>query len=364
MAVFAGQQPDRVPKDLGSTIWTTMDERAYTRLKQHLGVHSDTCYMSLAFSAVEIDEAILRRLDIDTRGLITKGPAGWVDHITDTGLYIDEWGIKRDINAGAAIVEHPFAVPEYSHELLEKYQWPDGRDSGRYDSLRERLQVWHASGEYATVLNVFGGFTTMSYLLRGLDNWCMDMLLDEDLFTDLLDRTLRFEIDSARAALGALGPYVDIVGIADDYAGQDGLLFSPEHFRRFIKPRLAQLVAAIRDSSHARILFHCCGSIDAIIPDFIELGIDALNPFQVTAKGMDPAILKATYHGRMVFWGGIDTQELLPHGTPDQVAAEVRRIAGIMAPGGGYVLGAVHNIQGDVPPENVVGMFDAVGEFV
>ncbi|OHD78041.1 MAG: hypothetical protein A3J97_00500 [Spirochaetes bacterium RIFOXYC1_FULL_54_7] len=359
MAVFEGRQTDRLPLDLGSTIWTTMDEKAYTALKTHLGISGESRYKSLAFSAVEMDEAVLRRLDIDTRGATTQGPAGWTDRISQDGMYTDEWGIERDIKAGAAIKKHPFAVDDYGHGFLERYPWPDGRDPGRFLNLSERLQSWHAEGEYATVLNVFGGFATMSYLLRGLDNWCMDMLLDEDLFTDLLDRTLAFEIDSAKAALSALGPYVDIVGIADDFAGQDGLLFSPDHFRRFIKPRMARLIATIRDGWSGRILFHCCGAVDELIPDFIDLGIDALNPFQVTAKGMDPEVLKAKYHGRIVFWGGIDTQDLLPNGTPERVAAEVRRIADVMAPGGGFVLAAVHNIQGDVPPENVVGMFAA-----
>ncbi len=356
LATFEGEKPDRVPQDLGSTIWTTMDGTSYGHLKHYLGVASETHYKNVAFRAVEVDEDILLRLGIDTRGLTTKGPAGWQDEISPEGIYIDEWGIHRDVKASAAIVEHPFSANDFSHQFLEEYKWPDGTDVGRFEGFQDILSRWHAEREYATVLNIFGGFTTMSYLLRGMDNWCLDMLAEEDLFTDLLDRTLKFEMDSARTALTALGKYVDIVGIADDFAGQDGLFFSPGHFRRFIKPRMEKLIGVIRECCDSRILFHSCGSVVDIIPDLIELGIDGLNPFQVTARGMDPDSLGKLYRGKIVFWGGIDTQQLMPKGTPEAVAGEVKRIFQAMN-GEGYVLGAVHNIQGDVPPENVIALF-------
>jgi uroporphyrinogen decarboxylase len=357
LSIFEGSKPDRVPRDLGSTIWTTMDGKSYENLKRYLDIESITQYKNLGFQAVEIDNEILDIFDIDTRGLTTKGPTGWVDIVSDEGIYIDEWGIKRNVPASSSIIEHPFAVDDYGYRFLDDYSWPDGKDAGRFEGFQQIFKQWHTEGEYATVLNIFGGFTTMSYLLRGLDNWCVDMLVDEELFSNLLDRTLQFEIDSARTALDVLGEYVDIVGIADDFAGQNGLLFSPKHFRQFIKPRLENLIDVIREYCDCRILFHCCGSVSEIIPDFIELGIDALNPFQVTASGMDPAVLKESYNDKIIFWGGIDTQQILSKGTEKDVVAEVERILAIMD-GCGYVLSAVHNIQGDVPPENVVQLFN------
>lgn len=360
MAIFEFEETDRVPRDLGSTIWSTMDAKSYGNLKRHIEYTGPDKYKNLGFQAVEIDEEILQLLDIDTRGLTTRGPTGWVDHISEGGLYIDEWGIERDVNTSASITFHPFATDLFDHDFLASYPWPDGTDPGRFAGFEYSFRSWHLEGEYSTVLNIFGGFTTMSYLLRGLDNWCVDMLLDEDLFEDLLDRTFRFEIDSARAALSVLGPYVDIVAIADDFAGQDGMLFSPDHFRKFIKPRMARLILAIKELCSSKILFHNCGAIADIIPDLIEIGVDALNPFQVTAKGMAPNFLKQKYHGKMVFWGGIDTQRLLPYGSPQEVTGEVARISEIMAKDGGYVLAAVHNIQGDVPPENVLALFNGI----
>jgi uroporphyrinogen decarboxylase len=355
-AVFDHRKPDRVPRDLGSTIWSTMDGVSYGKLKRHLGIEKETSFRNIAFQAVNIDEEILQLFDIDFRGMTTAGPAGWQDEISAEGIYIDEWGIRRNVHASAAIVCHPLAVPEYGHEFLERYPWPDGTGPGRFAGFPESFERLHAEGEYATVLNVFGGFTTMSYLLRGMDNWCIDMLTDEELFTDLLDRTLKFEMDSARTALAAFGSSVDIVAIADDLAGQDGLLISPHHFRKLVKPRMEQLIAAIREDWSGKVVFHCCGSVADIIPDFIELGIDALNPLQVSARGMDPKELHARYGGSLVFWGGIDSQQLLPNGTPQEVADEVGRITAAME-GMGYVLGAVHNVQGDVPPENVTAIF-------
>ncbi len=357
LSLFEHIEPDRVPRDLGSTIWTTMDEKSYIKLIEYLHIDCEIKYKSLAFQAVEIDEKILKYFDIDTRGVTTKGPTGWADIISNDGIYIDEWGIKRNVLASASIIDHPFAIENYSSEFLDTYPWPDGKDPGRYEGLYTKLKDWHEEGEYATVLNIFGGFTTMSYLLRGLDNWCMDMLLDEDLFCELLDRTLQFEIDSALSAISTLGQFVDIVAIADDFAGQDGLLFSPTHFRKFIKPRMEVLINAIRKQWSGRLLFHCCGSVESILPDLIEIGVDAINPFQVSAKGMEPENLKQKYNDKIIFWGGIDSQYLLPKGSSKDVSGEVSRLSEIMGKGGGYVLSAVHNIQGDVPPENVVSIF-------
>jgi uroporphyrinogen decarboxylase len=157
---------------------------------------------------------------------------------------------------------------------------------------------------------------------------------------------------------------VDVVFYGDDVAIQNGPLLAPEMYRKFVKPWHQKVFDGIRAYTQARILYHSCGSVYSLIPDLIDLGIDALNPVQVSAAQMgDTAHLKREFGGRLAFWGGIDTHRVLPRGTPEEVREEVRRRIRDLAPGGGYVLNSVHNIQREVPPENVVALFEAAQEY-
>ncbi|MGA2478889.1 MAG: uroporphyrinogen decarboxylase family protein, partial [Spirochaetia bacterium] len=143
------------------------------------------------------------------------------------------------------------------------------------------------------------------------------------------------------------------------FAGQQGLLLSPELFRKMIKPCLKRYFRLVREKTPARLHLHSCGALRDILPDLVDIGVEVLNPVQVSARGMDPAELKRTFGGSLSFWGGVDTQHVLSRGTPQEVAREARRIAEILGKGGGYVLNPVHNIQPDVPPANIVALFGA-----
>jgi uroporphyrinogen decarboxylase len=176
----------------------------------------------------------------------------------------------------------------------------------------------------------------------------------------LLDRVLEVKLDYWRAALAALGDLVDVVADGDDYGTQQSMLVSPASFRSVFKPRLAELVRAMkRGAPGAFAFFHSCGSVRKILPDLIEIGVDVLNPVQTTAAGMEPVGLKRDFGKDVSFWGGgVDTQGVLPRGTPGEVRDDVRRHVDALAPGGGFVFCTVHNIQADVPPENVVAMVE------
>ena len=164
--------------------------------------------------------------------------------------------------------------------------------------------------------------------------------------------------------MGEVGDLVDVVMIGDDLAGQGGPLFSPAFYRRVVKPRQKMLVQRIKSLTQAKIWYHTCGSCVEYIPDLLDNGIDILNPVQTSAAGMDPALLKQRYGRELVFWGGgCDAQHVLPFATPEQVREQVRRNMETFKPGGGYVFNSIHNIQGDVPPENIVALFDTAYEY-
>ena len=164
--------------------------------------------------------------------------------------------------------------------------------------------------------------------------------------------------------LNELGDYVDIIKIGDDLGMQTGLLISPRMYRQVLKPIHADYIAFIKERTKAKVFFHTDGDVSDLVEDFIEIGVDILNPIQTSAGKMaDLETLKKSYGGRICFCGAIDTYRILPYGTPEQVRQEVRRVIKILGPGGGYLLAAVHTILDEVPAENILAMVDAVEEF-
>jgi len=202
-----------------------------------------------------------------------------------------------------------------------------------------------------------------AYVLRGVEECLMDLAGDEAFYLALQDRIKRIQVPYLKELCRQVGPYADVICTGDDLGSQEATLMSPETYRRLIKPYQAELLAAIHENSRAKVFFHSCGNIHAVIGDLIEIGVDLLNPVQVSAAPMrDTAQLKRDFGQRISFCGAIDTRNVLPHGTAEDVRAEVRRRIRDLAPGGGYIASAVHCIQPDVPPENVLAMCEAVRE--
>jgi uroporphyrinogen decarboxylase len=186
----------------------------------------------------------------------------------------------------------------------------------------------------------------------------MDLYENPDFVCRLMDIVTDLSIKMAEHALDAVGKNVDVVVYNEDLGHQQSTFTSPKHYREFIKPRHKRFFAAVKSRTQAKVLMHSDGAISALIGDLIDVGVDALNPIQVSAKDMVPANLKKEFGDRMAFWGAIDTRDILPFGSPEDVRKEVRRVFDILGKGGGYVLGSVQTIQAEVPPENIVAMFE------
>ena len=212
------------------------------------------------------------------------------------------------------------------------------------------------------IKGVLAGIFEMSQRVRGMERLMVDLASDEELACAVLDTMVELKLRFWEMALPRLGDLVDVVSEADDYATQTSQLISPRMFRRIFKPRLQAVFARIHQlAPHAKLFFHSDGNIRPILPDLIEIGIDILNPVHITATGMEPAALKRDFGKDVCFWGGgVETQNVLPFGTPQEVRDNVRRNVDALAPGGGYVFNTIHNIQADVPPENVVAMIEAL----
>lgn len=360
------QVADRVPIDFGSTNNTGITAPAYERLKEYLGVNRETRIYDRMQQLVYVDEEVLQRFSVDTRGLILKGPENTLDEELPDNSYRDEWGIVRRQPQDSPyfdLVYSPFGE-EMTSQLLDRHPWPDPKDPGRFRGLKEEAAHWRSHGDYAIVLQLRGGFIGQAQALRGFENWFMDLLLQPELLGELLDRTLDFAMKVASQAVAQVGDNVDILGYGDDIGMQTGPMFSPEVYRQVIKPRQAKFIDHLKTiSGGKKVLYHSCGSIFDLMDDLIEIGVDAYNPVQTTAHKMDLVELKKRFGDRITFWGGVDTHRILNKGSVDEVRRETRRVMDILSPGGGFVLNSVHNIQPDVPPENICAMFDEAVSF-
>jgi uroporphyrinogen decarboxylase len=365
LTALARKEPDCVPIDLGGVRSTTIHVDGYVRLRAHLGLPAVEPVLSdRMMQVVVVDDDVLRALDVDTRGVFLGPPDESLDRNLDPETWRDEWGVTRRKPAGA--VWYDLQTSPLAGDIgigdIARYPWPNPDDPGRYRGLRDRVAALHEGTDYAVVLGLPSACVHVSQYLRGFEDWYMDAAADQKLLGALLDAVLEVNLAVVTKALDLAGDRVDVVATSDDLGTQGGLQVSPPTFRKVIKPRLARFFEAIHARTKAPVYFHTCGSVYDIIPDLIEIGVDALNPVQVAAANMEPERLKREFGARLSFWGAVDTQRVMPFGTADEVAAEVGRRVRELGPGGGYVVSAIHNLQGEVPPENVCRLFRAARE--
>jgi len=356
------EEPDRVPLFIGTSGATTVLGPGYQRLRSHLGFSSGPVrWLSKPLQYTWMDEDVLLRLGSDGRA-VAPGPAGSaLRKEVSNDCLIDDWGVTWQRRPGSLYFEA--ADPPLRHATLddlERYAWPDLVAPSRFEGLAERAKAIQDAG-FASVLLSGVTLFEQAYLMRGIDTLLTDLALEPDFFTALLEKIKSLVVPYVGELLRVVGDYVDVIVTGDDLGMTQGPMMSPASYRRLVKPHQAELLAAMKRGTTGKVFFHSCGNVYALLGDLAEVGVDLLNPVQVSAGEMgDTARLKREFGDRLSFCGAIDTQWVLPHGSPDDVRREVRRRIGDLAPGGGYVAAAVHCIQPDVPPENVVAMCDEV----
>ena len=381
LTALSHREPDRVPLDLAGTQVSGIAIGAYRRLREYLGFPASepqTC--DIIQQLCVPDDDLLDRLGVDTRGLfplcshnlpLPVGDEEWRRTHRDAGdswEYRDEWGCthrfpKQD-GLYYSLVASPLPAADVSVCDIKALALPAGGEPWRVRGLRESAAGFRAEGRAVVLKSLCAGLVEMGVRVRGMENFLVDLLANPDAAQRLLDRFLELKLRFWETALAEVGDLVDVVMEADDYGTQETQLVSPQVFRELVKPRLAVLLQRVKElAPHAKVLFHSCGSVRPLIPDFIEVGVDILNPVHISAEGMEPGALKRDFGDALSFWGGgVETQHVLPHGTPEDVKDDVRRNVEALAPGGGWVFNTVHNIQADVPPENMMAMWDALRE--
>lgn len=353
-------ETDRTPIDFGGTLSTTIVPESYDRLKQHLGLAHETVIGWKRQQLVLPHENILKRFDVDTRPLKLGAYEGGRAKPLGPNTMMDDWGTtwEKAVDGHFIAIDGPFFNSDPDLENSLSYSWPDPENAGLYRNLRETAEVLYNNSDYAVILDLGIGVVTRCQFIRGFMEFLFDLTRNKEFAVFLMERFADVWIRIAQNALKQVGHLVDVVFWGDDYGMQQAPLFRPQLFTDLVKPINQRMISAVRELTEARILLHSCGSVYPMINDLIDIGIHALNPVQVSASNMEPERLKNEFGDRLAFWGGIDTQDVLPFRSPEEVRAEVRHLIEVLGEGGGYVLATVHNIQNGVPPENIVAMFD------
>lgn len=359
------EEPDRVPVCVGGTAQKFCSS-VYLAVKKHLGIDDDyTLDQSLdeLGNVIHYHPGVLEFCGSDLRHIqINRLPPEGPD---EDGIMRHElgYGLKTDPATGITnMVGHPWKGA--SAEEIKAWKMPDPANAARFAGLREQARAMREETDYAIAsykATLLGAFD-LACVMRGMDDFLMDMIAEPEVAETILDRTVEFNCGVYSEMLDAVGPFLDVVEFNDDLGTQENLLFSPDVYRSLLKPRHAEFVALLRKKApQAKIFLHCCGSIRPIIPDLIDIGVDVLNPIQPLARGMEPAELKSEFGADICFQGAIDVQKGML-GSIAEVEQEVASRIGALAPGGGYVLATANNITGDIPLQNVLCLYNSARE--
>jgi uroporphyrinogen decarboxylase len=405
------QRPDRVPIDLGGQRCSGVMAMAYARLRDYLGLPQRPLRIQdMVLQLALVDEDVLDRFGVDTLDVdqgFALSDSDWKPWVLPNGLECliprrielerdgDTWyllaadgtriGVQKPSmvyfeETGAPLKEAlrtgDFSGVDRLEDVMAHCVWsaipgPTGivpmNDEGRRflaagaRQLRERTDRCIISSVRAGPL-LEGGQHVF-----GMEDFSVLLAAEPKLAHHFLDNLVDFYLKRIEFTLSAIGPYIDVVICFDDFGTQTGLMISPKMYHEFFKPRQKILWQRVRELADVKILLHSCGNMAQIVPDLVEVGLDAWNPVQISARNMEPERLQADLGGKITFWGGgCDTQQVLRTGTPEEIRAHVRHNLDVFCgagAAGGYVFTQVHNIMADVAPERITAMFDAAAEW-
>ena len=372
LAALEHTEGDRVPIDLGTSD-TAIACEVYEGLARLLGIPPVAAVDAPHPAAfVSPDERMLEALGADVRLVkVPEKSAARTDQVTSTKEEILPDGTREwtypdgrvtrraagfwDVQLFSPAIRDELSMAEIDRVLPRSpcpSDWADHMATrGEIQRQQERGYAVQCDQIVMPVTGTSGGYLDFT-------GWCVGLATQPALLCELMDRYLEHAFAAAESFYSSVGEHADMVyGIGDDVASHTAMWMSPAHYRRYVKPRHAEIIRFIRTRTKAKIIFHCCGACRPIIPDLIEIGVDVLNPTQTSAKGMDPVGLKRDFGKDIVFWGGIDVIHLLPKGTAQDVERETKRHIDALAAGGGYVFAPSHIIQRFTPPENVLMMY-------
>jgi len=372
VAVLNHEIPDRIPIVIGVSNATGIKMKTYQGIKTIAGIQAPDEYIYdwPELGTAKIDEKTMKRLHCDVRGVRDAHPAITLERNQTRdphSPFIDSWGTgQKEVEPGEWFPGiHPLSDATTIEEINNYPNWPDMTDPTRIAHVKALAKELSEQDEYAILATPWLLFPLeRAFAMQGMDNFLLNLAIYPDFARVMLQKTAELSKALMGPFLAELGDNVDMIKIGDDLGTQESLLMSPDMYREILKPIHADFIQFIRERTKAKIFFHTDGDVVPLIDDFIEMGIDILNPIQTSAGKMaDLVNLKKRFGKNIIFCGGIDTQRILPTGTTIEVRDEVKRVMELLGEGGGYMLASVHTIMNDVPAENVLAMVDAVEEF-
>lgn len=401
------KNPDRIPRDLGTTLVTGIHASTYAKLKKALGITGGSVKVYDPFQMLaEVEEPVKKALGIDTAGIqLPKTVYGYKNEdwkpftLFDGTEVLVSGHFTYDVLDNGDIVQYPrgdrSAPPSakmpkdgfyfdtivrqepIEENKLDPKAWAEQSYAPYADEdLRflESTSRWYFDNTDYALIGNFGGaaFSNIAYVpgpnlaypkgIRDPEEWFISMMTRKNYIQAIHQRQFEIQLENLKMYHEAVGDRIDIIYMSGtDFGSQNGPLISPDLYRELFKPFHQAMNNWVHENTRWKTFYHTCGSIIAFLDDFAEAGVDILNPIQISAAGMDPQQLKEKYGERFIFWGGgVDTQHTLPFGTPEQVYAEVIENLEAFGNGDGYVFNTVHNIQANVPIENLLAMFEAV----
>ncbi len=370
------EEPDRVPFDMGGTVITGIQAKAYRKLRDYLGLpKKEIKIIDILQQLAQVDDDVMDYLKVDVRNLSPRSTASFNIQIKDSAdgqyhTFKDEYGIgwrmPKDDGLYYDMYTHPLDG-NITEEDVERYQLPDPLEPSRFLGLRETASKILKEEKRALIIgNMSAGIFELYMWTRGFMDGYTDWAGNQDLAKKMLHKYMDLQLAYWERMFEVMdGIPIDVVQMADDLAGQSRMLISPASYQKMLKPFHKEMFDYIHSKTDAKIFFHSCGAVYPVISDLIEIGVDILNPVQVSAGNMDSAKLKEEFGKDITFWGGgVDTQNAFDERyTPDEVRADVRKRLEDLMPGGGFVFNTVHNIQGNVPPENIMAMWETLQEY-
>jgi len=404
LAAIEHREPDKVPVDLGATPSSGISALAYSRLKQHLHLPDGaTRIYDVVQQLAQPEEQILERFHIDVVDLgrtfntnetdwhsirLSDGsPAQYPAWFRPQPTADGGWAAFAPDGTRVAVMlkdmpffdqtcfpylegypgdyrELPAAMGKVLWAALAHSPWDHANEPDFWPRLRQNALELRQQTDRAIMVVCGCNLFEWGTFLRRMDNFLMDLAAEPEQVERLLDALMEQHLKTLDQVCRAVGDVVDLIRFGDDLGTLSGPFMSVKTYRRLFKPRHQQLCDFVKRNSRMHTFLHSCGSIHALLPDLIEAGIEVINPVQTNCRNMEPERLKADFGKDITFWGGgCDTRSVLPTGTPAEVKEDVKRRMDVLAPGGGFVFNTVHNILSDVPPQNIVAMYEAVDEF-
>ena len=404
LAAISHREPDRVPIDLGATPSSGISAIAYGQLTRHLGLaDSKTRVYDVVQQLAQPEDAILDRFKIDAVDLgrtFNTRDADWrpITLFDGSAAEYPQWFRPEPLPGGgwrslapdgteiaiqlqdmnyydqtcfpwledypADFAGLPDAMGKVLWAALAHSPWDSAGQPDFWEKLRANALALRATSDRAIMLVIGCNLFEWGTFLRRMDNFLMDLLAEPEQVERLLDALMEIHLRTLAKACAAVGDVVDVCRFGDDLGMDTGPFMAPGTYQKLFKPRHTQLCDYVHSHSGMKTFLHSCGSIHALLPDLIDAGFDVINPVQTACRDMDPARLKNEFGKDIAFWGGgADTRATLNHGSVADVRRDVLDRLKIFAPGGGFIFNTIHNILPDVPPQNLVAMYDAIEEY-